>query len=126
IGLGGIRALASRVVANARRVALIAGLTHDALAKVFTLADALDADVADRVRIAVVAGGAIGYRRIRAGAGRGIAGARRVARIAGAADHWIAANARAVLAGVGLGTGIAVVAGCAIRGRRVGALASLR
>src|SRR5262249_14187050 len=66
--------------------------------------------VALRAGVAVIAGGAVGLLGIRADAGRGVAGAGRVALVGGGADHRIAADAGAGLTGVLLRTRIAVVA----------------
>src|SRR5438094_251865 len=81
------------------------------------------AGVALRAGVAVVAGGAVGLRRVGARAGRGVAGAGDVALIGRGADDGIRAGARPGLTGVGPGAGAAVVAGGAIGVRGVGARA---
>src|SRR2546430_10410624 len=69
------------------------------------------AGVALRAGVAVVAGGAVGLRRVGARAGRGVAGAGGVALVGRGADDGIRAGARPGLTGVGPGAGAAVVAG---------------
>src|SRR5437870_8928474 len=81
------------------------------------------AGVALRAGVAVVAGGAVGLRRVGARAGRGVAGAGGVALVGRGADDGIRAGARPGLTGVGPGAGVAVVAGGAVGLRRVGARA---
>src|SRR5207249_3893427 len=70
-------------------------------------------------RVAVAAGGAVGGVRIRADAGRGVAGARDVALVGGGADDGVAACAGARLAGIGLRARVAVAAGGAVGGVRI-------
>src|SRR5262249_52469409 len=70
--------------------------------------------------VAVVAGGAVGLRRVRAHAGRGHAAPGRVALVARLAGHRAPAHAHARLAGVDHGAGVAVVAGRAVRLGRAG------
>src|SRR6266849_1734244 len=77
-----------------------------------------------RTGIAVVAGRSVGFRRLRATASRDIARAYVVTLIQRRADHWVRADASAGLARIGLRTGIAVVAGRAVRLRRLRATAS--
>src|SRR5438046_2688026 len=81
------------------------------------------AGVALRAGVAVVAGGAVGLRRVGARAGRGVAGAGGVALIGRGADDGIRAGARPGLTGVGPGAGGAVVAGDGVGLRGVGASA---
>src|SRR2546430_1943945 len=81
------------------------------------------AGVALRAGVAVVAGGAVGLRRVGARAGRGVAGAGGVALVGRGADDGIRAGARPGLTGVGPGAGVAVVAGGAVGLRGVGARA---
>src|SRR5439155_489774 len=81
------------------------------------------AGVALRAGVAVVAGGAVGLRRVWARAGRGVAGAGGVALVGRGAHDGIRAGARPGLTGVGPGAGVAVVAGGAVGLRRVGARA---
>src|SRR5437016_579499 len=73
--------------------------------------------------VAVVAGGAVGLRRVGARAGRGVAGAGDVALVGRGADDGIRAGARPGLTGVGPGAGVAVVAGDAVGLRGGGARA---
>src|SRR5207247_5479936 len=73
--------------------------------------------------IAVVAGAAVGSRRVRALAGGGVARAGDVALVRGRAGDRVAPNAAPALAGVALRAGVAVVAGAAVGSRRVRALA---
>src|SRR5205085_5746650 len=75
--------------------------------------------IALRAGVAIVGGGAIGRRRVRAGAGGRIARARRVALIRRRAGHGVAARTRARLTRIALRAGVAVVAGGAVGGGRV-------
>src|SRR5207249_38696 len=72
---------------------------------------------------AVVAGGAVGLRRVRARAGGGGGGARVVALVCRGAGDGVRAGAHPGLAGIGPGAGGAVVAGGAVGLRRVRARA---
>src|SRR5262249_5673349 len=120
IRLRGIGARARAGIARAHRVTLIAKIASASFA-----AEARPYLVRVRLRasIAVVAGRAIRLRRIGARARAGIACAHRVTLIAGRAHDWVAADARPYLARVRLRASIAVVAGRAIRLRRIGARA---
>src|SRR5207245_9352467 len=93
----------------------VAARSHDRLAAVGLCAG-----------VAVVAGAAVGLRRVRARPVRRGAGPRRVALIRGRADDRVAPRANAALAGVGLRAGVAVVAGGAVGLRRTQALAGRR
>src|SRR3989442_5887899 len=64
--------------------------------------------------IPVVAGAAVGLRRVRARPRGWITGAGNVALVGGGAGDGVAARAHAALAGVGLGARVAVVAAGAI------------
>jgi len=75
--------------------------------------------VRQRARILIVAGRAVVRIRIRACTGAHVARSRHVALVERGARHGVAAGARAVLAGVGLRAGVAVVAAGAVRRRRV-------
>src|SRR5206468_1283466 len=106
----------ARRITGAGVVALILGGADDGVA---ARAAAALAGVGLRAGVAVVAGGAVGLRRVRADAARRIAGAGVVALILGGADDGVGAGAGAALAGVGLRAGVAVVAGGPVRHRRV-------
>src|SRR5439155_674468 len=67
-----------------------------------------------RAGIAVVAGAAVGLRRVRARPRGGSTGPGNVALVGGGADDGVAARAHAALAGGGLRAGIAVVAGAVV------------
>src|SRR2546426_251495 len=75
----------------------------------------LNARVTRRAGTAVVAHGSIGLRRVGAHPVGGIAGAGDVALVQRRADDWVGAGAGSCLAGVGLGTGVTVVAARAVR-----------
>src|SRR5206468_7845049 len=108
-------------IAGPHVVALILGGADDG---VRARAAAALAGVRLGTGVAVTAGGAVGHGRVRADAGRRIAGARIVALILGGADDGVRADAPADLAGVGLGAGVAVAAGGAVvQGRAVAAAA---
>lgn len=82
-------------------------------------ADAILAGVAHGASIAVITRRSIRGSGVRAEPGGGIARPRNMTLVTGRANHGIAADTDAVLAGIGLGAGVAVVAGRAIRGRGI-------
>src|SRR5439155_18915722 len=79
-------------------------------------ADPALAGVGLRAGIAVVAGAAVGFPRVRACPRGGRTGAGSVALVGGGANDGVAAGADPALAGVGLGAGVAVVAGSGVVG----------
>src|SRR5207253_1051486 len=97
-------------------VALVGGGADDGVA---ARADPALAGVGLRAGIAVVAGTAVGLRRVRARPRGRITGAGSVALVGGGAGDGVAARAHPALAGVGLRAGVAVVAGAAVGLRRV-------
>src|SRR5262249_10313671 len=109
--LVGVRAGAIRRGAHPGNVALIGRGADDG---VCTRADAGLAGVALGAAVAVGAGGAVGLLGMGAGAVGRVTGAGIVALIEGGADDRVGARAHARLAGVGLGAGVAVVAGRAV------------
>src|SRR5213078_3431269 len=123
IRLRRVRALAARRITGAGVVALILGGADDGVG---ARAAAALAGVGLRAGVAVVVGGAVGLRRVRAEAARRITGAGVVALILGGADDGVGARAAAALAGVGLRAGVAVVAGGAVGLRRIRAEAARR
>src|SRR5439155_300483 len=84
-------------------------------------AHACAAGVAHGAEEPIIAGHAIGFARVGADAGDGVAAARLVALIGGGADDGVRPDAGAGLAGVGLGARIAGGAGAAVRLGRGGA-----
>jgi hypothetical protein len=109
-------------VACPRRVTLVRSQADDGIA-----ADTGPSLTGIRLRtqVAIVAGGPVRLRWIGANASRGIAGSRVVALVGGGADDRVTAHADSSLTRVGLGAGIAIVARCPIRLRRVRALTGL-
>src|SRR5439155_14716667 len=83
-------------------------------------AHACAAGVAHGAEEAIIAGHAIGLARVGADAGDGVAAAPVVALVGGRADNGVRPDAGAGLAGVGLGAGIIVGAGAAVRLDRAG------
>src|SRR5439155_786013 len=107
VGLGRVRARAGGGVASASVVALVLRGTADG---VCSGTGSRLARVGLRAGIAVVAGRAVGLGRLGARAGCRIAGARVVTLVQRGAGDGVRAGARSGLAGVGAGTGVAVVA----------------
>src|SRR5439155_15320037 len=118
VRLGRVGAGAARRIADAGDVALIERAADD---RVGTGADARLAGVALGAGAAVVAGRPVWPVGVGAGAASRVADAGDVALIEGGADDGVRPHAGAGLAGVGLGAGIAVGAGGAVRRGRVGA-----
>src|SRR5262249_38094481 len=118
-----IGADAARRVADAGDVALIEGRADDG---VRPDARAGLAGVALRAGIAITAGAPVRLVRVGAEAARRIADAGVVALIERGADDGVRPDARAGLAGVGLGTGIAIGARAAVGDVRIGADAARR
>jgi hypothetical protein len=73
-----------------------------------------------------VAGSPIGSRRIRADAGTGIARTGHMALVRGCANYRVRSKAQTRLAGVGLRTGVPVVARCSVRSVRIRAASRSR
>src|SRR5439155_14471203 len=108
-------ALARGWVARAGVVALVGGRAGDRVAP--NAAPALAA-VALRAGVAVVAGGAVGSRRVRALAGGWVARAGVVALVGGRAGDRVAVSAAPALDALALRAAVAVVAGGAVGRRR--------
>src|SRR5207248_2146330 len=123
VGLRRVRARARGGITGAGKVALVGGGADDGVA---ARADPALAGVGLRAGIPVVAGAAVGLRRVRARARRRVAGAGVVALVRGGADDRVATRADPALAGIGLRAGVAVGAGAAVRLRRVRARARRR
>jgi len=84
------------------------------LKKPMLLAYAGDADISGCLRVAIVTCGAVSFVRIAAYAGAGITGSCSVALIQGSARYQVGAGTYPGLADIGLGAGIAIVAGRAV------------
>src|SRR5262249_58722370 len=106
------QARAGRGVA-AGRVALVGRRAHD---RVAADTGARLTGVRLRAPVAVVARGAVGLDGVRADAGRGVAGARRMALVRGGADDGVGPDAGARRAGVALRAGVPVFAGGGVGG----------
>ena len=117
-----IRALPGLRIADARVVALI---LRGALHRIRTVANAREAEIGLRASIPVVAGRTIRFLGIRALPGLRVARSGSMTLIERGADDRVTAYADAVLAGIGLGTGIPVVAGRPVALDRIRALAGL-
>lgn len=113
-----VRADPGARVTGTSNVALIQGGASDWIGPCAT---PLLACVSLSTQVAVVTAGAIGLGRIATGPCIRVAGARHVTLVQGRADHGVCPSALASLAGVGLGTQVAVVAGRAIGLGGVGA-----
>lgn len=101
----------------------VAGLADD---RVHPSANACLTDMRGKATVRPSAGGAIRLRRVVAGAGGRVAPARLVAIVGRGTLHGIGAGANPVLAGIGLGAGILIVAAAAVRFQGIGALPSRR
>jgi hypothetical protein len=117
VGSCRIRAAGDRI-AGTGGVALIEGC---ACHRITATTNSGEANFADRAGITVGARRAVGSCRIRAGAVGRIAGAGRMTLIARRACDRIGTDTRTCLAGVCLGTSVAVVASRAVGSRRIGA-----
>ncbi len=107
---------ARRRVADAGNVALVRGRADDRGA---AGARTAGARVPNRAGITIRTRRTVGLRRVRADTRRRVAHTRIVALVRSRADHRVAAYAAPRLAGVGLGTGVRVIARRPIRLRRV-------
>src|SRR5262249_51773420 len=123
VGLRRGRAAAGRRVARPRVVATI---RRGAAPRVGAVAGTGVAAVGVGARVSLLAALAICLRRVRADAGRRVAGAQVVALIRRGAAHRVGADAGAGMAAVALGAGVAVVAARAVGLRRVRADTRLR
>src|SRR5207249_8922550 len=108
IGLGGVRTRAGGLAARPDVVTLVERGTDDGVP---ARAHAAPAGVGLRARVAVAADTPVGLGGVRAGARRRVAGAGLVALVRGRTRRRATAHAGAVLARVGLGASIPVVAG---------------
>jgi hypothetical protein len=110
---GGMRTDPRALVADASHVALVERLARDLAATLAAVAAPVDADIADRLGVAIIASGRVGHCGIGTKAGGGIADPGDMAlveRRTGHADAAIAATADAIETDVIHGTGVPVVA----------------
>src|SRR5439155_1623659 len=111
VGLGGVRARAGRGVACARVVTLVLRSARDCVA---AHARSPLRSVGPRGGVAVVAGAAVGFGRVRARAGTGVARPIFVTLVGSGAVYRLSLHAPLPLSGVGPRAGVAVVAGAAV------------